>query len=142
MGQDQRGREQRTRDAKKQTWMLLRAAVIDILLIAGGIASTYTYHWSGTDHSLNLSVLAGCLAAVGVVNFTTFYWFYRELRDAIAAAVVLTYIILVACMPNTNVQKTWISTPRQRAPDPAGGRSPAELPIDSARVFFAAVQTL
>lgn len=89
------------RATQRTLWFI---GVSDSLLIALGLLSTATYHIGGHAFSLHLGGLGGALAIVAVINFLGFYWFYRELRDAIAAAVVLTYIILLACMFNTSVQ--------------------------------------
>ena len=101
--------------ARKTLWL---AGVSDVVLIVIGIASTYTYTWhtGSAAHEaahhirLGLGVLAGAIAAVAVINFMCFYWIIQRLTDAIAAAVMLTYFILLACMLNKSVQTALNST--------------------------------
>lgn len=101
---------QRPRNKKTQNTLWL-IGIFDTLLIVLGLLSTATYQIAGHAFSLHLGGLGGALAIIAVINFLGFYWFYQELRDAIAAAVVLTYIILLACMFNTSVQDALEHTP-------------------------------
>jgi hypothetical protein len=89
-------------DATQKTLWLI--GVLDAILITFGLLSTGTYVFGAHQYTLHLTGLSAALAVIAIVNFLGFYWFYRELWDAIAAAVILTYITLLASMFNTNVQ--------------------------------------
>ncbi len=84
-----------SREATQRSLWLM--GVLDVLVYLGGIASTYNV-------SIGVGGLAAALGVIAITNFLFFYWFNEELRDAIAATIILFYITLFASLFNKDLR--------------------------------------